>query len=145
MALATLSGPGYWSLPPCHTALNSLGLQKNGIDRHTVPRLTGLQIEHGPDGEPSGVFIETNLPEALHIDLLPAVPRFTREERMAAIKNAIAAYHAKGTTSVFEGHGCAPEVIGIYRELHERGELTMRMGLVVSPIWRHLEEARTTA
>jgi predicted amidohydrolase YtcJ len=137
-----LAPSGYWSLPPCHTALNSLGLQRNGIDRHSVPRLAGLEIAHDASGEPNGILIETNLPEAMQLDLLPAVPRFTRDQRKQAIRRAIQAYHAMGTTSVFEGHGCAPELISIYREMWERDELSMRMGLVVSPVWRDLDDAR---
>lgn len=137
-----LAPSGYWSLPPCYTALNSLGLHRNGIGRDTLPRLAGLQIAHDASGEPNGILVETNLPEAMQLDLLPAVPRFTRDQRKQAIQRAIQAYHAMGTTSVFEGHGCAPELISIYREMWERNELSMRMGLVVSPVWRDLDDAQ---
>jgi predicted amidohydrolase YtcJ len=132
---------GYWSLPPCHTVLNSLGLARNGLDRHSQARLAGLQLERDTSGELTGVLTETNLPEAMQLDLLPAVPRFTREDRLQAVRRAMRRYHACGTTSIFEGHGCAAEVIDVYRSLHERGELTMRASLVVSPAWRDTEEA----
>src|SRR5690606_9139766 len=89
-----LAPSGYWSLPPCHTALNSRALQLNGIDRNTKPRLAGLEISHDANGEPNGILIEHNLPEAMQLDLLPAVPRFTREDRKQAVRRAIAAYHA---------------------------------------------------
>ena len=56
----------------------------------------------------------------------------------------MAAYHGVGTTSIYEGHGCAPDVIAAYRELRERGELTMRSSLVVSPRWRSREEAEAS-
>jgi predicted amidohydrolase YtcJ len=50
-------------------------------------------------------------------------------------------YHACGTTSVYEGHGEAPEPIAVYRQLWSSGQLTMRTSLVVSPTWTNLAEA----
>jgi predicted amidohydrolase YtcJ len=50
-------------------------------------------------------------------------------------------YNGVGTTSAYEGHGSAAEIIGLYRDLWERNELTVRMGLVVSPSWKDASEA----
>jgi predicted amidohydrolase YtcJ len=44
-------------------------------------------------------------------------------------------YNAAGTTSVFEGHGVAAEVLRAYKAVAERGELTVRAHLVLSPSW----------
>lgn len=44
-------------------------------------------------------------------------------------------YNGGGTTSVFEEHGIAAEVLRVYKDLRERGELTVRSHLVVSPSW----------
>jgi len=132
---------GYWGQPPCHTALNSLALKLNGIDRGTVPRLSGIEIVKDAAGEPTGVIVDTNPRESAQLDLLPAVPRFSLAERRAGIRAAMRLYHAEGTTSVYEGHGCSPEVIGIYRDLWQAGELTMRLGMVVAPPWASVAEA----
>ena len=50
-------------------------------------------------------------------------------------------YHEKGTTSVYEGHGCAPDVVASFRALRERNELTLRSSLVMSPAWLGTAEA----
>jgi predicted amidohydrolase YtcJ len=132
---------GYWGAPPCHMALNSLALRLNGIDRSTAPRLPGIEIVKDADGEPTGVFIDANPRESAQLDLMPAVPRFSLEERRAGIREAMRLYHTKGTTSVYEGHGCSPEVIGIYRDLWQAGALTMRIGMVVAPPWSSAADA----
>jgi len=132
---------GNWGAPPGHTALNSSALALNRIDRDTVPRCKGLEICVDEHGDPTGVIIERNSRPTVEFDLLPAVPRFGFEDRLEGLRRAIALYHAKGTTSVYEGHGSAPEIIATYRRLWELGELTMRAGLVVSPTWSNLVEA----
>lgn len=133
---------GYWSLLPCYTALNSMGLQKNGLDRDSRPRVEGIELQRDDAGELTGIIIENNYPDSAQIDLLPAVPRFSPPDRREAILRSIARYHEKGTTSVYEGHGCAPEVLDAYRDLWEEGVLSMRMALVVSPVWSTLEQAQ---
>lgn len=132
---------GYWSLVPCYTALNSLGLKLNGIDRMSRSPVDGVELQRDSDGELTGVIIEYNYPDSAQIALLPAVPRFSPGDRREAIKRSISTYHSFGTTSVYEGHGCAPEVVAAYRDLQESGELSMRMHLVVSPFWRTLDQA----
>jgi hypothetical protein len=115
--------------------LNSLALKLNGIDRQTRPRVDGVEIVHDADGEPTGVIIERNYTRMAEPDLLPAVPRFTFEERTEGLRRSLPMYHAKGTTSVYEGHGCASDVVAAYRQLWERNELSLRSGLVLSPAW----------
>jgi len=132
---------GYWGKPPCYSALNTLGLKLNAIDRNTKPRLAGIEIVKDSAGEPTGVFVDHNPRESAQLDLMPAVPRFTIEDRKRAVAEAIRLYHTKGTTSVYEGHGCTPEVIGIYRALWEKGALTMRVGMVVAPPWESSADA----
>lgn len=132
---------GYWGKPPCYSALNSLGLKLNGIARDTAPRLPGIEIVKDAAGEPTGVFVDHNPRESVQLDLMPAVPRFTTADRQEAVRAAMRLYHTKGTTSIYEGHGCTPEVIDLYRRLWEAGELTMRIGMVVAPPWASAAEA----
>jgi hypothetical protein len=87
------------------------------------------------------VFVDHNPRESAQLDLMPEVPRFAFDDRREAVRQAMRLYHSKGTTSIYEGHGCSPEVIGIYRDLRQSGELTMRVGMVVSPPWSGVAEA----
>lgn len=131
---------GYWSLVPCYTALNSLALKLNGLDRTSVSPVEGVLLERDAAGELTGVIVEHNYPDSAQIALLPAVPRFSPQDRRDGILRSVRTYHTVGTTSVYEGHGCAPDVISAYRDLWQANELTMRMHLVVSPTWATSEE-----
>ena len=135
------SAGGYWGQMPCYSAMNSLALKENGIDRNTRPTATGIEIEHDPSGEPTGVFTERNFVGVIELDLLKAVPRFTASDRLEALRRGLGLCHAKGTTSIYEGHGCVPDVVTAFRKLWESGELTMRSGLVLGPTWDGVEEA----
>jgi predicted amidohydrolase YtcJ len=132
---------GYWSLVPCYTALNSLALKLNGLDRQSSSPVEGVELLRDEAGDLNGIIVETNYPDSAQIALLPAVPRFSQQDRRDGILRSMQAYHAVGTTSVYEGHGCAADVISAYRDLWQAGNLTMRMNLVVSPSWKTLDEA----
>ena len=134
---------GNWGAPPGYTALNSRALELNGIDRDTVPRVSGIEIERDEAGEPTGVIVEYNQRPFVEFDLLPAVPRFGLEERVDGIRRSMKAYNAVGTTSVYEGHGLSAQTIAAYRDLWEKDELTVRVALTISPAWRDVAEART--
>ncbi|HEX2366887.1 MAG TPA: amidohydrolase [Bradyrhizobium sp.] len=137
-----ISSPsGYWGEPPCFMILNSLALKLNGIDRTTTPRVDGVEIVHDASGEPTGLIIERNYTRMAEPDLLPAVPRFTLEDRIEGLRRSLPMYQDKGTTSVYEGHGCAPDVVSSFRSLWENGELTLRSSLVMSPAWLGTAEA----
>lgn len=137
-----IAGPnGYWGEPPCCTALNSAALKRNGIDRNTTPRAPGLEILKDATGEPSGVIVDHNKMSMAARDLLRAVPRFTPQDRIEGLRRSLPMYLEKGTTSIYEGHGCSPDVVAAFRELHERQELTIRSGLVLSPVWLSTSEA----
>jgi predicted amidohydrolase YtcJ len=133
---------GNWGKPPCFTALNTLALKLNGIDRHTQPASRGVEIVKDDHGEPTGVIIENNPRPTVDNDLLKAVPRFTYEDRRDGLIASMRLYNAVGTTSIYEGHGLAPRTIDAFRELWERGQLTVRAGLVLSPTWENVAEAR---
>ena len=50
-------------------------------------------------------------------------------------------YNAVGTTGTYEGHGVAPEVLNAYKELWDKGELTVRARLGLSPAFKSMAEA----
>ena len=132
---------GNWGKPPGSGALNSLALARNGLTPASQPRCTGIELGRDAAGELDGSIVERNARPAVEFDLLPDVPRFGFADRLKGLRISQQLYHAKGTTSIYEGHGCAPETISVYRKLWENGELTMRSTLVVSPAWIDLAEA----
>ena len=131
---------GFWNTPPIFYAANSAALRLAGITRETVAP-HGVEIIKDTAGEPTGVFIEHNVTPILEFTLLMAAPRFTLADRVRALKDAQRRYHARGVTSIYEGHGVAPELLTAFRELHGNGGLTMRSHLTVSPTWRSRLEA----
>lgn len=131
-----------WGRPPGTAALNSLALARNGIDAATRPRCAGVEIVRDARDRLTGHLIEHNGRPTVEFDLLPDVPRFGFNDRLRGLRLSQQHYHARGTTSIYEGHGSAPETISAYRRLWELGELTMRTTLVVSPTWQDLTEAR---
>lgn len=137
-----ISSPhGYWGEPPCYGILNSRGLAANGIDRDTQPRSASVGIERNASGEPTGVIVDRSPLQLSELDVLRDVPKFTPSERREGLRRAMRLFAAKGTTSIYEGHGCAPDVIDGFRQLHEADELLVRTSLVVSPTWSTVAEA----
>ena len=133
---------GNWGAPPGYTALNTRALALNGIDGGASPRCRGVEIVRDAAGIPTGVIIERNARPTADFDLLPAVPRFGYADRLEGLRRSMRTYNAVGTTSVYEGHGLAAQTIAAYRELWERGEMSVRAALVLSPAWRDVSEAR---
>lgn len=131
---------GYWNKPPIFSACNSPALRLAGITRETTPP-KGVEILKDAAGEPTGGFIEHNVIPILEFTLMKVAPRFTHADRVRAFRDSQRRYHARGVTSVHEGHGVAPEVLAVYRELWSQGGLTMRSHLALSPTWRSVEEA----
>jgi predicted amidohydrolase YtcJ len=135
---------GYWNRPPVHSAANSLALRRAGVTRDTAaPR--GVEIVRDATGEPTGVFVESNLIQVLEFTLMACVPRFTHAERLRALAESQRRYAARGVTAIYEGHGVAPEVLRVYRDAHERGDLRVRSTLAVSPTWDVAEADRAMA
>ena len=135
---------GNWGRPPGYTALNTLGLQRNGIGRDSQPACNGVTIERDAAGEPTGIIVERNNRPTVEFDLLRAVPKFTANDRVVAMRASMQLYNAVGITSVYEGHGSAPETIACYRMLAEQAEMSVRTTLTVSPTWNDMAEADHT-
>jgi predicted amidohydrolase YtcJ len=131
---------GFWNKPPIFCAANSMALRLAGITRDSVAP-TGIEMVKDAGGEPTGVFIEQNVTPILEFTLLKTAPRFTLPDRMRALKDAQQHYHARGVTTIYEGHGVAPELLAAFRELHGNGGLSMRSHLALSPTWRSRKEA----
>lgn len=133
---------GNWGRPPSYIALNTCALARTGILAGRKPECAGVEIQYTEAGEPSGWIIEHNRRLTVDFDLLRNIPGFDFAQRLEGLRRSIRLYHAVGTTAVYEGHGSAAETIAVYRELAERGELSMRSFLCVSPSWADASEAK---
>src|SRR5215510_5448141 len=116
---------GYWNRPPVHSIANSLALERAGITGDTVPP-RGVEIVKDAAGQPTGLLVEHNLIQVIEFTLMKTAPRFTHDDRLRALRESQRSYAAHGVTTVYEGHGIAPEVLRVYRETHERGQMTLR-------------------
>jgi predicted amidohydrolase YtcJ len=128
---------GFWrhSLPLVACA-NTEALKRARITRDTVSPVASLTIQKDSDGEPTGVFIENEMQPLAELIWFRQAFGFTRADRARALPLSAQAYHAYGTTSVFEEHGIANEVLRAYKDAHRSGTLTMRSSLVFSPNWK---------
>jgi predicted amidohydrolase YtcJ len=133
---------GFWrhSLPLVSIA-NTQALRRAGITRDTVSPVASLTIEKDAAGDPTGVFIESEMQPLAELIWFRRSFGFTRADRARALRASMQAYHACGTTSVFEEHGIANEVIRAYKDVYRDGALTMRSALVFSPNWKVVGDA----
>ena len=137
---------GFWRHTlPLVSCANSLALARAGITRETVSPIDTLQIVRDDAGEPTGVFLEGEMQPIAELTFFRNAPGFTRAHRAAALPESQRLYHAYGTTSVFEEHGAATELLRAYKDARREGTLTMRTSLVFSPNWRLLAGADPAA
>ena len=138
-----IMGPfGTWSRAPTTAALNSQGLKISGILDGAEARCGGVEIQRDDAGQITGIIIEHNERPTLEFDLLKAVPRFSWDERLDAVRRSMALYNSVGTTSIYEGHGSYATSVALYQRLWEQRELTVRVSLTISPPWESPDEAR---
>jgi predicted amidohydrolase YtcJ len=133
---------GFWrhSLPLVAIA-NTQALRRAGITRDTVSPVASLTIEKDTAGDPTGVFVEREMQPLAELIWFRQAFGFTRADRARALRVSMQAYHAYGTTSVFEEHGVANEVIRAYKDAYRDGALTMRAALAFSPNWKAAGDA----
>ena len=122
---------GWWSRLPLPSVANSRALALAAVTRDTQPPQK-VEMVKDAQGEPTGLFLESNWAPILEYTLFECVPRFTYEDRYAGLRYAVRASSAAGTTAAFEGHGVTPQLIDAYRRLEAVGELTVRMQLPLS-------------
>jgi len=132
---------GFWrhSLPLVSIA-NTMALECCGIDRNTPSPAPSVIIEK-EGGEPTGVFMEDTYMSIVEMTLMGEAGRFTHAQRVQAIERAAGIYNSFGTTSIFEEHGAASELIAAYGRLREQNRLTVRANLLFSPSWGTLAGA----
>ena len=128
---------GYWRhIQPLDSIANSRALEIAGINRDTVMPSETIEFEKDPEsGEPNGIIHEWTYMPIAELSYFAAAPRFTSDDRIAGIKDAMRIYNATGTTSVFEEHGCAQELIQAYQAVKAEGAATVRANLTFSAAW----------
>jgi predicted amidohydrolase YtcJ len=129
---------GYWRGGPLPlvSIANTEALKRAGITRDTVSPSPTLIIDKDADGEPTGVFIEHELAPIAELFWFRQPTMFSHADRVRTLPLSVRAYHAFGTTSTFEGHGIATEVLRAYKENLRSGALTMRASLAFSANWK---------
>ncbi len=133
---------GYWrGTLPIVSFANTAALKKAGITRDTSSPVPSIEIEKDGNGDPTGVFFEHDYAPLVEIIWFHEAASFSAEDRLRTLPGAARAYHGFGTTSIFEGHGAASEVMRAYRRAHGAGKLTMRATLCLSPDWTAIGDA----
>src|SRR5262245_26880048 len=133
---------GFWrSEPPLVSIANTEALKRAGIARDTVAPVDVLEIKKDAQGDPTGVIVESEMQPIAELIWFRDAARFTRADRGRALSLSAQAYHAYGTTGVFEEHGIANEVLRAYKDAYRDGTLTMRSALVFSPNWKAVGSA----
>ena len=128
---------GFWrGTFPLVSCANTEALQRAGITRDTVSPVATLTIQKDANGDPTGVIVEREMQPIAELIWFREATKFTHADRLRALPELARAYHAFGTTSVFEGHGAATELLAVYRQARRDGALTMRTTLAFSPNWK---------
>ena len=128
---------GYWrGTFPLVSCANTEALRRAGVTRDTVSPVDTVRIEKDANGDPTGVFVEREMAPVAELIWFRQAAAFTPADRLRTLPQSARAYHAFGTTSVFEGHGASTELLRTYKQAHREGALTMRTSLAFSPNWQ---------
>ncbi len=128
---------GYWREQlPIVSIANSEALLRAGISRDTPAPAPSVEIEHDAStGEPTGLFYESNKMPVVEFSLMAAAPSFNVDTRTEALARSMEIYNSFGSTSVFEGHGAASDVMTAFQRFNGAGRQTVRATLAFSPAW----------
>jgi hypothetical protein len=119
--------PAYMECYDGHTGwANSKALALAGITRRTSNPRNGVIVKDARTGEPTGV-----LKEGARALIGKVMPPVTRDDRLRAIRAAIAHAHSFGVTSVQNADG-RPEDFELYDDLRRAGDLRIRMYAALS-------------
>jgi hypothetical protein len=128
---------GYWrGTFPLVSCANTEALRRAGVTRDTISPVDTVKIEKDANGDPTGVFVEREMAPVAELIWFRQAAAFTPADRLRTLPQSARAYHAFGTTSVFEGHGASTELLRTYKQAHREGALTMRAALAFSPNWQ---------
>lgn len=127
--------------------LNRAALRYLGVDRQfTDDRYAGGTIVRDASGRPTGALLAT--PSALILySTLHDGPKLTNEQQLISSRHFMRELNRLGITSTLDcggGFQFYPDDYGVIRELHRRGEMTMRIGFstFIQRPGRELEDFR---
>lgn len=127
---------GYWRVGmPSVAIANSRALDLAGIGRDTQPPAGSVAVDRDAAGQPTGILFDDNRMPILDFTLMRAAPSFDLAARVAALPRSMQIYNSFGTTSVYEGHGVARDVVEAYRRVRAARKQTVRATLSFSPAW----------
>lgn len=132
---------GFWRHTlPIDSVANSLALEAAGIRPGMTPAPPDSVVfeTDAKTGAFNGIIHEHSFMPIAELAWFRDMPRFGHHDRADGIRRAMRTYNASGTTSVFEEHGCAQELIQAYQAVHASGDMTVRAHLVFSPSWSFL-------
>jgi predicted amidohydrolase YtcJ len=128
-------GWGYWRVTqPLVGIANSRALAAAGVGADTQSPAASLVIDRDAGGVPTGVFRDFNAMPIIELTLMRVTPAFDLATRARALARSMRIYNSFGTTSVFEGHGVAGDVIAAYQRVRDLGA-SVRATLLFSPAW----------
>ena len=131
---------GFWHHWPIVSIANSRALAEAGITKQTKPPISTVTIELDQrSGEPTGIFREEHFFPLVEMVMFPQVPRFSHADRVKAMRRSMEIYASMGITSTFEGHGLAPELLDVYRDLRA-DDMKQRCYLAQSAPWESAAE-----
>ena len=132
---------GHWrNTLPLVSIANTKALEVAGIDRNTMPPAPSIQIERDHStGDPSGVLYEFTYKPLVEKTLMKCIPQFDLHDRTWGLERSMQVYNSFGTTSVFEGHGIAGEVLAACEAVRRKGLPSVRANLMFSPAWPNIQ------
>ncbi len=113
--------------------VNSAALRAAGITRTSVDPVGG-RIERDLDGAPNGVLVD----KAMEL-VEKVMPAPSDAEDLAAIKAALAHMNSVGLTSAGDA-GASARTIGLYRELADQGQLSVRVYAMIYDVDKDFEQ-----
>ena len=116
---------------PNTCALNSVGLQRLGIDHRTPDRVGDVWVEKDSRGEPTGrlhgaVTLYYNNDDYMN-ELLRRLPLLQPNAFEPGVVRAMREANALGVTTVYEAHAMDFSHIELYRRLRSTDQLTVRV------------------
>jgi predicted amidohydrolase YtcJ len=131
---------GYWRhIIPISSVANSLALEAAGIHPGMAPPPATIRFETDPaTGAFNGIIHEDTFMPAAELGYFHMMPRFEHGHRVRGLRDAMRIYNATGTTSIYEEHGCAQELIQAYQSVRAAGDMAVRASLVFSPSWHFI-------
>ncbi len=110
-----------------HTSwVNTKALEAAGITKDTPDPKNGVIVKDPKTGEPTGV-----LKEAAQRLVSKVMPGVTRDDRLRALRAAVAEAHRLGVTSVQDAGG-SPDDLEMYDEVRRAGDLKTRIYMALS-------------